>query len=66
MSALYDKHLRLAVQPKPVIDTLHDLLNAAEVLEEQRKSSLGVRDEWDRHMNRNMRAYWARQQIGRK
>ena len=49
-----------------VQDTLHDLLNAAEVLEEQRKSSLGVRDEWDRQMHRNMRAYWARQQIRRK
>jgi len=49
-----------------VQDTLHDLLNAAEVLEEQRKSSLGVMAEMERQMNRNMRAYWARQQIGRK
>jgi len=49
-----------------VQDTLHDLLKEVKALEEQRKSSLGVRDEWDRQISRNMRAYWARQQIGRK
>ena len=43
-----------------VQDTLHDLLNAAEVLEEQRKSSLGVAAEWDQALRRRSAAYFRR------